>query len=299
MISNVRGFDIDIQERYGDLMTERWPIIPAPLPDELLSSWLHRLAFANGIATRAFAGVFGRGSGMWTASCDLKKLPPDIATLIRSHTGLSFPRIAAMSLAGSMLTPLLLPLRSLRRRARSTWMQFCPTCLAEDVQPYFRKQWRLACRVSCQKHRCGLRDRCPSCRSPIAAFDSIQLVAQHYCIGCGYDLRRASKIPISAPARCLDQSIDDALKRAATKGGGSDAPLLRSVLNAATIAGIQPAAKLPSLSAAMRIRCFERLADPGDWLIAGDHRRNHRKIATWHRSILSLECHGLSDLRAR
>ncbi|WP_245505401.1 TniQ family protein [Rhizobium sp. BK068] len=68
-------------------------------------------------------------------------------------------------LTRSSLKPLLLPLRSSGRRDSSTWLQFCSPCLAEKAQPYFRRRWRLATQVACATHRCGLRDRCPSCHS--------------------------------------------------------------------------------------------------------------------------------------
>lgn len=57
------GFAIEIRERYRDVVYNRWPVCVDALPDELLSSWLHRLALANGIAPSSFAGVLGLGDG--------------------------------------------------------------------------------------------------------------------------------------------------------------------------------------------------------------------------------------------
>uniref|UniRef100_UPI003F1FD4C3 TniQ family protein n=1 Tax=Rhizobium sp. F40D2 TaxID=3453141 RepID=UPI003F1FD4C3 len=56
------------------------------------------------------------------------------------------------------------------RRRRPALAAILPECLAEDAQPYFRRQWRLSTRISCPHHRCGLRDRCSSCRSRIRGF---------------------------------------------------------------------------------------------------------------------------------
>jgi hypothetical protein len=53
---------ISILERYRDVVSDRWPVAVAPQPDELLSSWLHRLAHTNGVAPRAFARVLGLNS---------------------------------------------------------------------------------------------------------------------------------------------------------------------------------------------------------------------------------------------
>jgi hypothetical protein len=52
----------------------------------------------------------------------------------------------------------------------------------------FCRQWRLASRVSCFVHGCGFWDRCPACRSGIAAFDQTELIPQHFCARCGVDL---------------------------------------------------------------------------------------------------------------
>ncbi|RUX69499.1 hypothetical protein EOA25_40945, partial [Mesorhizobium sp. M2A.F.Ca.ET.040.01.1.1] len=166
---NSPGFAVEIRERYRDAVRDRWPVTIDPQPDELLSSWLHRLAIANGIAPRPFAGVLGLGGGMWSPRLDLQ-LPRDVAVLLGGQTGVPHEAISAMAMTGWALTPLLLPLRENARRNRSTWMQFCSLCLADEA-PYFRRQWRLASRVSCFVHGCGLRDRCPACHAGIAAPD--------------------------------------------------------------------------------------------------------------------------------
>ena len=51
--------DYGIRIRYRDAVSDRWPVTVTPQPEELLSSWLHRLAYANGVATKALARVLG------------------------------------------------------------------------------------------------------------------------------------------------------------------------------------------------------------------------------------------------
>lgn len=125
-----------------------------PRPDELLSSWLHRLAVANGVAPRSLAGVLGRGEGMWSARLDLQ-VPHDVATLLKQQAAVAAEALSAMTMAGQVLTPLLLPLRENAGRNRSTWIQYCPLCFVADEAPYFRRRWRLATRISCFVHGCG------------------------------------------------------------------------------------------------------------------------------------------------
>ncbi|WP_287331954.1 TniQ family protein [Mesorhizobium sp.] len=240
-----------------------------PKPDELLSSWLHRLAIANGLAPRSFAGVLGRGNGMWSPRLDLRLLP-HVAALLSEQTGVPHEAISALAMTGCALTPLLLPLRENARRNRSTWMQYCPLCLAGDDAPYFRRPWRLATRISCFVHGCGLRDRCPACRSGVAAFDQDELVAQHFCARCGFDLGRASKVSVKAPARRLERSIDDICKVEMAKGlmiGDLTSRLLRTPV----VAGVSLGKTLTILSTSSRIRCFEWLADKHvSWLTADE-----------------------------
>lgn len=178
------GFNIELRERYGNVVSDRWPVSIDPFPDELLSSWLHRLAIANGIAPRSFASVLGLGDGMWSSRLDLV-LPRHVAVLLGHRTKMPHDTILKMTMTGGALAPLLLPLRENARRNRSTWMQYCPSCLAGDATPYFRRQWRIASRVSCFEHGRGLRDRCPACRSGIATFNQDGLLPQHYCARCG------------------------------------------------------------------------------------------------------------------
>jgi Zn ribbon nucleic-acid-binding protein len=278
---------IAISERYHDVASDRWPIFVEPQADELLSSWVHRLAFANGIAARPFGRVLGFSGGMWSASLDMN-FQVDAVDILVAHTGVPLPRLSVMSLKGSPLKRLLLPLRDDGRRRGSTWLQFCPQCLAEDAQPYFRRQWRLANRVSCPHHRCGLRDRCPSCRSRIAVFNQVELVPQHFCATCGFDLRQASKVSVSPSIRSLDQCIHDICRLEAITGSQLEGSLIRRLLAIPDFCGQYPTASLVSLSTSARIRCFVRLATrPNNWLIDDDNA----VVALWRRSILSIGGH--------
>lgn len=288
------AFAIEIRERYGDVARNRWPVSIDPLPDELLSSWLHRLALANGIAPRSFADVLGLSERMWSPRLDLR-LPGHVAALLCHQTGLAIEDLSAMTMSGGAMAPLLLPLRDNTHRKRSTWTQYCPQCLATDEAPYFRRQWRLASRVSCFTHGCGLRDRCPACRAPIATFDQDELAEQNLCARCGFDLRAASKASVKASARRLERAIADICRVASATGSAATSDdIVSRVLRAPAVADIGFMATLKNLSTAARIRCFELLAAKSlDWLVTD------KDTATAHRRRMILAAGGHDELIAR
>lgn len=284
-MTTARAPAISIRERYRDAVSARWPVTVMPQPDELLSSWLHRLAYANGVAPKAFARVLGLNPGMWSAALDLR-LPSDIANLLHAHTGISSDQLSAMTLSHALPKQLLLPLRNSGRRDGSTWLQFCCRCLADDAQPYFRQRWRLASRVSCTKHGCRLRDRCPSCHGRIAVFDQAELAPQHYCVACGYDLRRAP-IPYLSPAtRTLDRCIDDICSLEAISHSPSGPVLIRRLLSMPSVGGYYSTMVLTSLSTAARTYCAERLNLPSEWPVDGAEDDDEERKARRLRSLI-------------
>jgi len=40
---------IEVQPRTRDLLSGHWPVVADPEPDELISSWRHRLAVGTGV----------------------------------------------------------------------------------------------------------------------------------------------------------------------------------------------------------------------------------------------------------
>ncbi len=83
-------------------------------------------------------------------------------------------------------------------KAKHFGMQFCPCCLKEDEQPYYRKYWRLAFMVTCPKHGVWLHDRCPACAASVlhkkikpAQNDVYGFEDMARCHHCGFDLRHS------------------------------------------------------------------------------------------------------------
>jgi len=91
-------------------------------------------------------------------------------------------------------------------------MQYCPQCLLEDGDPYFRKEWRVAFITTCTRHQCMLRDRCMECGAGVAFHrgDMGSPESQHRdsisdCYACGASL--AAKL--ANPIECYDQETMD------------------------------------------------------------------------------------------
>ncbi len=204
-------FTIEIQPSRAARASERWPVAVEPEPDELLSSWLHRLALAHGLPPRAFGAALGFGGGAWSGRLDLAP-PAALLDRLARRTGLAAAAIAALSFRDFGAKALLLPMRTKvsprrKNRWRATWLQACPSCLAGDENPYFRRTWRLATTIFCSCHAKRLIDRCPACEQALSPFDQAALAAQHFCAQCGFDLRRAATPRIHALARNTAQGF--------------------------------------------------------------------------------------------
>lgn len=189
-----------------------WPAHPKPMPDELLSSWIVRIAQANGLKLQTFCDrTFGKERQLWNRDIDRLAPPWLLATLSR-RTGTSLPSVQRTTLdrylgrlyrrkqqAGQLRW--ILPVGVYHRTRFRHGMQFCSQCLAEDAHPYFRAIWRVAALTFCAKHRLRLHDRCPACNAPVAyhrrelgrpaATDPGPL---SLCHTCSFDLRNAERL---------------------------------------------------------------------------------------------------------
>lgn len=184
-----------------------WPARIKPLPDELLSSWLMRLAMAHGLKLHTFCSMAWPRKAIWNRdidkSADSTLLPPLAyktllpieavkATTLSAYEGLLYEHHNPFG-----NTVWIMPVGVYHRTRRNYGLQFCPHCLARDKEPYWRRRWRLAFVAVCHEHAVTLHDRCPECSSPInfhrnelgnrAQFVAHSLVL---CHSCGFDLRK-------------------------------------------------------------------------------------------------------------
>ena len=250
--------------RYGCVTGRRWPVDVAPAPGELLSSWLHRLAFANGVPPRYFGRFLGAVGENWSVRLD-RMLPDRIFRLLAEHTRVPLEDIADLAAAPDPLARLRLPLRSGRREicasgSRANWLQFCPACLREDDAPYFRRRWTLATRVSCLRHGCRLRDECPTCGGGLVPFRQDRLVPQQICAWCGADLRKPTA-PADPGIRRFERLIDDLLCLHAAGSQPRGKPSLPALLGAACFTSGAQRRSVMRLSHRDRYRLFLQLTE--------------------------------------
>jgi hypothetical protein len=189
------------------LTSPLWPIRYKPLPDELLSCWLVRLAHGHGLKVQTFCNqIFGSRLQVWNRDVDrlapawlVEELsrrtgtPLDVArsTTLRAYEGSLYQHFRSAGALQWILT-----LKMYHRKREGFGLQFCPTCLASDPIPYFRKRWRVACLTMCHRHKTLLLDRCPACQAAIAVHrldmtkaKAINDLPLCYCHHCGFDLR--------------------------------------------------------------------------------------------------------------
>lgn len=155
-----------------------WLYRTKPKDDELLSSWLVRLAHGLAIKLQPFCTqVLGQSPGFWTGDVD-RHLNHELLHLLSDGAGVPAERLTSVGLSayagylwdeyrptGSL--PWVMPIGRHGRRRTSHGQQFCRRCLAEDHEPYFRRRWRLALYVVCERHRIYLDDACRSCGAPV------------------------------------------------------------------------------------------------------------------------------------
>jgi hypothetical protein len=179
------------------------PLAPKPLPDELLSSWLLRLAAANAIsllelldglrwryphslhpgqlldysvpeATLQALSLFGRAPLSKLRNLDLSRRVPQVnyALLLR------FPPLSLWCPRGS----------SWRVR-----YAFCPQCLVEQQITHIRWDWCFAALVGCVEHRSALLDACPACGAVDPLTFAADTLPPALCRLCGANLTQPSE----------------------------------------------------------------------------------------------------------
>ena len=186
----------------------RWPIVIEPHDDELFSSWIFRLALANGQEPSIFHRLtIGGANKAWNQDIDVLR-NASIINQYSSKTGIPSQEIYKL-LLHNLLERLavkkkertnsrwLIPLNNRKRNLSAAGgIPFCSLCLKQDG--YFKQCWRLATTTVCIEHGIYLKEHCQNCRAPVilkkvyfSFKNCVTTEAIFYCVSCGFDLRKS------------------------------------------------------------------------------------------------------------
>ena len=158
-----------------------WPSSFPPNDDEVLSSWLVRLAHAHHHKVHTFCTVICPQEQIWTRDLDLnppQKLVEQLVTYtIASEAQVNGTMLGTLegiiqeTINHNGANPTILPLGVFHRKRKLKGQQYCVSCLVKDGEtPYFRRRWRLSFWTVCEDCGCYLDEECPHCQFPINFF---------------------------------------------------------------------------------------------------------------------------------
>ncbi len=179
-----------------------WPIHVKPYEDELLSSWLVRISRAYSADPGRFCFSVWRHAAFWNRDID-KGIYGEVLEVLIDKTATPLTRALHTTLWGyrgfptremydNGRSPWILSLGLHNGRRHRPWLQYCPYCLQNDDDPYFRRLWRLTFVTVCPQHRCRLLDGCVACSAPCNLYQvPSDADAMTRCYRCQFDARRA------------------------------------------------------------------------------------------------------------
>lgn len=151
-----------------------------PEPDELLSSWLFRLAWRNAEKIHTFRTRFWHKTGApWSRNINLPidtQFFQNIANLAQTNCEQLYPH-TLLSLEGILFDKVkksgkvdgILASRHYaygNNRAHHS-LQYCPECIQEQTIVHFKRTSMITYLVGCPRHRSVYRDTCYQCGHPV------------------------------------------------------------------------------------------------------------------------------------
>lgn len=189
------------------MIARKWLFTVEPFEDELLSSWLTRIAKANFTTlTALFSQNWGR-KAYFNKDIDIYEYPEDFWKTLSVCTGVSVDRIKHMRLKSyegyiqekisghGRERWIITTSHEIRYDKRSRALSYCPFCLQEN--PYYKKEWNLYFVNACTKHCCLLESQCPKCGTTLAPVYTQADQGMDYCFKCGVSL--VDRTPIMIP----------------------------------------------------------------------------------------------------
>jgi hypothetical protein len=209
-----------------------WPIHVAPQPDELLSSWIVRLAHAHRITCETLVShAFQVRFPIWNRDID-RSATLSVLERLAQVSGISIEQLRQCTMEDLIprfsrspnphgVTSGVLPLGIFHRTRLKRGLMYCRGCLAEDTVAYFRRAWRVSYHTVCLRHGHYLEDSCGACGNPVVPHradmrwgPSPPGARLHVrCCTCGADLRAgdsmiASEAAVEVAAR-IHTAIDE------------------------------------------------------------------------------------------
>ena len=117
-----------------------------------------------------------------------------------------------------------------------------------------------ATRVSCFRHDCRLRDRCPSCGQGLAPFRQARLMSQQTCVFCDAPLTKPTGM-VGQGIRRLERLVDDLVRLDTAGRVQDDQKSLAARLVKFPVPVGSARSTLPHLSHALRHDFFRRLSE--------------------------------------
>lgn len=159
---------------------------------ESLSSWMFRLASANGFENYSqllsnerikvpHLATIDIEPSRWDLMAALHRLSLHPKEHLESHTlEADLSTLSAFSPIGNTRWVLT---ACTSKTVKGPRFMLCPACLATDEIPYWRAHWRLSVSTICNKHKTLLLDVCPWCHEPFTINGS-RKAALTQCASC-------------------------------------------------------------------------------------------------------------------
>ncbi|MDC5527492.1 TniQ family protein [Acinetobacter baumannii] len=196
-----------------------WGIKTPLYQNEALSSWLIRAALDCGCDPLSLTGIFWPKWRPWTLDID-QGLSQEYSKILVSVTSITQDQFDAATFKDLYLhnsevsfKSWILALGAKNRKHKGGW-QYCPKCLQEDSNAYFRLNWRCIWHVGCTKHDQRLLDQCPYCHSAIQPrlLEAPDRVI-YCCAICKKHLFDEKEYPIDHNALAFQEDFDLFLKQ--------------------------------------------------------------------------------------
>ena len=221
-----------------DLLPERqratlWPYRPRRLPDELLSSWLWRVARGLGAPPRRFA-LDAIGTRLADVDRDIDDTAIDRLAFLSGQTRQHLlrgtmrpdveadPRDKRQQVQQALLRHGDLVLNRHRGgRGRALPMtQYCPVCLSGEQTRYLRRGWRFSLEVVCSDDECFLMDACWKCGTLLDPLSFAVPCTEFLCCKCSAPLAKAPSIRFSETLEDQSRLYDELQRRVSDATAG-------------------------------------------------------------------------------